>query len=51
MHVFIMGFHKFVFIHFFVHGSFRRNSREGQVMGYSIFLDDFPVLIDTSLVG
>ena len=42
MHVPIMGFRKIFSIHSFVNGSFRCNSREGQVMGDSIFLDDLP---------
>ena len=47
----IMGFRKFVPIHSFVNGSFRCDPREGQVMGNSIFLYDFPGLSDAGLVG
>ena len=51
MHVTKMGFRKFVPIHLFVNGSLRCNSSEGQVMGDSIFLDEFPGLIDAGVMG
>ena len=51
MHVPIMGFRKLVPIHSFVNGSFRFNSREGQVVDDSIFLGGFPLLVDAGLVG
>ena len=51
MHVPIIGFRKSSLIHSFDNGIFRLNSREGQVMGDSIFLDGFPALFDADLVG
>ena len=51
LHVPIMGFHKFSPICSFVNGSFRCNSREGQVMGDSIFFYNFPALVDDRLMG
>ena len=51
VYVLIMGFRKFIPIHFFVNVIFRCDSREGQVMGDSIFLDNFPALVDAVLVG
>ena len=51
VHVPIMGFRNFFPIHSFVNGSFRCNSRKGQVMGDSIFINDFPVFVDAGLVG
>ena len=38
-------------IHSFVNGSFRSDSREGRIMGDSIFLDDLPALVDAGLGG
>ena len=51
MHVPIMGFRKFVPIRLLVNGSFRRDFRDEQVMGESIFLNDFSALVDAILVG
>ena len=51
VHVPIMGFRKFPPIHSFVNGSFRCDLMEGKVMVESIFLDDFPTLVDAGLVG
>ena len=51
LHVLIIGFHKISPICSFVNGSFRCNSSEGQVMGDSIFLDEFPGLIDAGVMG
>ena len=51
MHVPIIGFRKILPILSFVNVSFRCDSREGQVMGGSIFIDDFPVLINAGLMG
>ena len=51
MHAPIMVFRTFLPIHLFVNGSPRCDSRGGQFMGDSIFLNDFPALVDAGLVG
>ena len=51
VHVPIMGFRNFFSIHSFVNGSFRCYPREGQVIGESIFINDFSALVDAGLVG
>ena len=51
MHVPIMGLRIFVSRHIFFNGSFRCNSKEGQVMGDSIFLNDLTALVEYVLVG